>query len=346
LTADRRDSLRVQLGRITGRLLDPESDPGRLREACIELHGLLSELSGVGDDSCGADDGRESRLLTGTALSPKDAARCALDFRRTVIFMSGIHAAIERAADRFPGRPVHLLYAGCGPYATLALPLTTCFPPEQLQLTLLDIHQRSIAAVEQIIDGLGLDDWIRGCITCDATEYVHPPGSPFHVLVIEAMQRALEKEPQVALTFNLARQLADGGVLIPEEVCLTACLADLGREFALLPADHEEREPVEIARRRIDLGSFLRLNARTEAGDLRPAVFKAPESIGSCDRLLILTRIRIFEDFVLDDYDSGITVPAVVHEVGTIEPGDSLELSYESGPQPGTRTIKTPRFSG
>jgi hypothetical protein len=344
--ADCRDSLRARLGKITECLLDPESDPGQLRDAGIELHGLLSELSGVGDDSDGADDGRESRLPTGTALSPKDAARCVLDFRRTVSFMSGIHAAIQRAVDRFPGRPIHLLYAGCGPYATLALPLTMRFPPEQMQLTLLDIHQRSIAAVQQIIDGLGLHDWIRGCITCDATDYVHPPGSPFHVLVIEAMQRALEKEPQVALTFNLARQLPDGGVLIPEEVSLTACLADLGREFALLPADHGERDPVEIARRRINLGSFLHLNARTEASDLRPAVFKTPEHIGSCNRLLILTRIRIFENFVLDDYDSGITVPAVVHDVGAIEPGDSLELSYESGPQPGTRTMKNPPSSG
>ncbi len=163
-----------------------------------------------------------------------------------------------------------------------------------------------------------------------------------HILVIEAMQRALEKELQVALTFNLARQLPDGGVLIPEEVSLTASLADLSREFTLLPADHEESVPLENTRRRIDLGSVLHLNARTEASDLRPTVFKVPENIGSCNRLLILTKIRVFEEWVLDDYDSGLTVPAVVHEVGAIEPGDSLQLSYESGPQPGTRTVKNP----
>lgn len=344
--ADRRDSLRTQLGKITGCLLDPESDPGQLRDAGIELYALLSELSGVGDDSGGADDERESRLPTGVALSPKDAARCVLDSRRTVSFMCGIHAAIQRTVDRLPDQPIHLLYAGCGPYATLALPLTMFFPPEQLQLTLLDIHQRSIAAVQQIIDGLGLHDWIRGCITCDATNYVHPTGSPLHILVIEAMQRALEKEPQVALTLNLARQLPDGGVLIPEEISLTVSLADLSREFALLPADHEGSELPENTRHRIDLGTFLHLNARTEASDLQPTVFKVPENIGSCNRLLILTKMRIFEDCVLDDYDSGITVPAVVHDVGAIEPGDSLQLSYESGPQPGTRTMKNPPSSG
>ena len=344
--ADRRDSLRAQLGKITECLLDPESDPGRLRDAGIELHGLLSELSGVGDDSGGADDGRESRLPTGTALSPKDAARCVLDFRRTASFMSGIHAAIQRAVQRISGQPIHLLYAGCGPYATLALPLTMCFPPEQLQLTLLDIHERSIAAVRQIVDGLGLHDWVRECVTCDATDYVHPPDSPLHIIVIEAMQKALEKEPQVALTFNLAGQLSEGGVLIPEEVSLAACLADLSQEFALHPAGQKGSVSLENTRRRIILGEFLRLTSRTNPSDLRPAVFKVPENIGSCNRMLILTRIRVFEDHFLSDYDSGITIPTVVHEVGSIEPGASIRLSYELGLRPGTRTEKTPPHSG
>jgi len=343
--APRLGSLRTQFGKITGCLLDHESDPGQLRDAAIELHALFSELSGVGDDSGGADDGSESRLPTGVALSPKDAARCVLDTARTVRFMRGIHAAIQSAVDRFPDQPIHLLYAGCGPYATLALPLTMCFPPEQLQLTLLDIHQRSIAAVQQIIDDLGLHEWIRENVCCDATDYVHPLGSPLHVLVIEAMQRGLEKEPQVALTFNLARQLSDGGFLIPEEISLTACLADLSREFTLLPADHEGSELPEDTRHRIGLGSFLHLNAQTEANDLRPTVFKAPENIGSRTRLMILTKIRVFEDCVLDDYDSGITVPAVVHDVGAIKPGDSLQLSYESGSLPGTRIMKNPPSS-
>ncbi len=340
--ADRRDLLLTRFGTITERLLDPDSDPGQLREACIQLHAVFEELSNVGDDSSGADVERETRLPTGVALSPRDAARCVLDTQRTVMFIRGIHSAIQRAMERNPDQPIQLLYAGCGPYATLALPLTMRFPPERLQLTLLDIHERSIAAVQQIIDGLGLQDWIRGCITCDATTYVHPAGSPVHILVIEAMQKTLEKEPQVALTFNLARQLSDGGVLIPEEVRLAVCLADLTREFALYPADHQGSLPPGNTRRRIDLGSLLALTHRTKASDLRTKTFTAPENIGSCNRLLILTRIRVFEDHVLSDYESGITIPTVVHDVGTIEPGASLHLNYELGSQPGTRTMKTP----
>jgi len=340
--ADRHDFLRTWFGTITERLLDPDSDPGQLREACIQLHAVFAELSNVGDDSSGADVERETRLPTGVALSPRDAARCVLDTQRTVMFIRGIHSAIQRAVERFPDQPIQLLYAGCGPYATLVLPLTGCFPPERLQLTLLDIHEHSIEAVQRIIGGLELHDWIRECLTCDGTTYVHPPGSPVNILVIEAMQKTLEKEPQVALTFNLAPQLSDGGILIPEEVRLAVCLADLTREFALYPADHEGSLSLGNTRRRIDLGSLLALTNQTEVSDLRTKTFTAPESLRSCSRLLILTRIRVFEDCLLDDYDSGITSPTVAHDVGTIEPGDRLELSYQFGSQPGVRIVKNP----
>ena len=115
---------------------------------------------------------------------------------------------------------------------------------------------------------------------------------PLHILVIEAMQKALEKEPQVALTLNLARRLPDGGVLIPERIRLAACLADLGREFSLDPADHEGSVPTEHARRRIDLGTILDLTSGTDLSDLGPVAFTAPECLGSCNRLLIRTGIR------------------------------------------------------
>lgn len=338
MTADRSFALRARFEAITERLLDPESDAGRLRETCIRLQEVFAELSNVGEDAPDADDERETPLPTGVALSPRDAARCVVDTQRTVMFVRGIHTAVRRSIERSPDRPIHLLYAGCGPYATLALPLAMCFPPEQLQLTLIDIHERSIEAVQRIIVGLQLHDWVRECLVCDATTYVHPPGSPLHILVIEAMQKALEKEPQVALTLNLARQLSANGTLIPEEIRLDACLADLSREFGLFPAGHEGAPPSESTRRRIDLGTILHLTSRTETSDLQPAVFTAPAGIDSCNRLMIRTRIRVFEDIVLDDYDSGITYPTVVHDVGVVEPGDRFRLSYELGSNPGVRT--------
>lgn len=340
MTDDRSLALRARIGAITRRLLDPDSDAGELREACIRLQELFAELSSVGEIARDADDERETPLPSGVALSPEDAGRCVVDTQRTVMFIRGILAAVRRSIERSPGRPIHLVYAGCGPYATLALPLALCLPPEQLQLTLIDIHERSIEAVRRIIGALRLQDWVRECLVCDATTYVHPRGSPLDILVIEAMQKALEKEPQVALTLNLARQLSANGTLIPEGVRLDACLADLSREFALFPQDHEEDPPSEDTRRRIDLGTILDLTSRTEMGDLRPATFTVPERIDSCDRLMIRTRIRVFEDIVLDDYDSGITYPTIVHDVGVVEPGDCFQLSYEPGSNPGVRTSR------
>ena len=66
--------------------------------------------------------GGETLTSNGLALSPTMAAMCANDFVRTIQFIRGTHAAIADIRERFPDRPARVLYAGCGPYATLAVP--------------------------------------------------------------------------------------------------------------------------------------------------------------------------------------------------------------------------------
>jgi predicted RNA methylase len=60
--------------------------------------------------------------------------------------------------------------------------------------------------VRRLVDHFGL----RNCdfVVGDATSYRHP--RPLDLLIVEAMQAALSKEPQVAIVRNLAPQLASG----------------------------------------------------------------------------------------------------------------------------------------
>ncbi len=96
------------------------------------------------------------------------------------------------AQKQFPDRSIEILYAGCGPFAPLALPLATQFTASQIRFTLLDIHSRSLESVKTIVQAFGMEDFVKEYVQEDATVFVHP--APAHLIIIETMQRGLEKE--------------------------------------------------------------------------------------------------------------------------------------------------------
>ena len=73
-----------------------------------------------------------SRLDSGNALSPWNAASCIEDQVRTAAFIRGAIQGIENLLATTRHRPLHLLEAGCGPLGTLALPLLAPSAPTNL----------------------------------------------------------------------------------------------------------------------------------------------------------------------------------------------------------------------
>ena len=161
---------------------------------------------------------QETIINGGIALSSQHAIDCLGDPLRTVRFIKGTHQAIKDALKRFPSEKINLLYAGCGPGAPLILPLLSHFKPEQLSITLLDINESSIYSVKTLINSLKLESFFRDIILTDATQYIHPKDIPLHIVLSETMDKGLSKEPQVRITQNLAPQLIEGGIFIPEEI--------------------------------------------------------------------------------------------------------------------------------
>ena len=322
------DNHSLLLKQIAADLLFQQADDDRLAAAATQLYLLCSSVTGIDDGSIDTDDLNETRLPNGNAISPRDAARCVLDYRRTSKFLRGIHAAIVEAQTRFPNTTIEILYAGCGPFASLVLPLTSRFSSGQIQFTLLDIHKRSLDAAHGILQTFGLTSFVRDYVHADATSYVHH--SPLHVIITETMQRALEKEPQVAITFNLAPQLRPGGIFIPEKICVNACFYDPSTKFR------------QVHRARINLGQILELTAEDVhalAGEvcLPSVVLDIPREANESLRLMLLTTVKVFESVVLAEYESGITYPVILHDFRWTKGGTGIEFTYSLGAQPGVR---------
>ncbi len=126
---------------ITDTIIDEASKSALLHKALNEFAAHCSEISHIKPDptfDAWADD---TFLQNGVAINPQAAAFCIMDYQRSVVFIRGVYSAIKTARRRFEGQSIKILYAGCGPFATLLLPLLTKFQPGELDIFFLDIHQ-------------------------------------------------------------------------------------------------------------------------------------------------------------------------------------------------------------
>ena len=326
-------------------LLFGGDDDSRIGAAVASLDRLFRDITGLREDTVDPRDCSATSMYAGAALSPLDAARCLLDPRRTSIYLRGVHGAIQEAQKRFPGEVIDVLYAGCGPFAPLCLPLLPLLAGQAVRFTLLDVHARAIESVQAVLAALRLEGGNADCLVCDATHYHNPEHRPLHVVVSETMQRALEKEPQVAILMNTAPQLTTGGLMVPEMIAVDAVLTDLSRELGgngVVPGPWSGRVP---------LGRILEVDreracAWAAAGvpsHLPPARIALPSLVAAQYSLVLATTIRTFGVHQLREYQSGLTHPLTVNGWCA---GEEVEFTYRLGEIPGFDLERTRRQDG
>ena len=330
-------------------LLNSE-DHAAIQDALYNIHAVFSEITTVRGDILEPKHNAETFLAGGVAISPHLAARCLFDPDRTVQFLRGIYAGIHEVFSRFPGEQIQIVYAGCGPYATLLLPLATQFTSDQIQLTLIDIHESSVEGVQTLIEALGLEKHIYKCIQADAVTYRHPTEMPLHIVVCETMEAGLAREPQLAIMRNFLPQLHEKGLFIPENIEVKAFLSNSENEdIGLLMHRDQFGYPIgrkmQLQKDRLPLKRIISLNADSahpdaigQGWDTIPlTTLEIPPRDDRYDQFLLLTSVSIFDCFGFEPYDCELSFPLRLHDLNQVESGTQIHFSYVFDGKPGLR---------
>jgi hypothetical protein len=310
------------------------------------LAGIVGELVETLDSAAdfqidGQLDITEGEIASneGLAISPTQAAMCAGEFQRTAIFLRGLHDAIAEAVELKSPEPVRVLYAGSGPYATLAVPLMTVFPPEKVRFTVLDLHPESIESAKSVVRRLGLDRSVAEFVLADACEYTIPADAIPDIILSETMSAALEKEPQVAIMRHLLGQAPDA-VIVPESVRVDAFLVDTSKEPDIIVPEIGS-PPAKGQPDRIPLGPVFELNAATirswaslSDDRLPAAAIRIPPPPEPSYRPFLLTTIATHGEHVLRTHDSSLTGIREITDLNDLSAGRSLQFHYRLGAAP------------
>ena len=334
------ENVKKKLFEITQNLISEDVDSDVLNNSIEDLKLLLEKVSGLNQE---APVNSENILLpTGKAIGPKWAGMCLEDIPRTHKFIKGIHYAVQKILEKNPKKPVTILYAGTGPFATLILPLLSLYKPSELQLILLEVNIISIESLKKIIKGFDTFEYIKAIYHCDAANFILPSEFEADILLVECMQHALLREPQVGITYNLLPQLKKDAILIPEEVSLHLALVNMDEKNEYLSNENNEakRDYYENSEAVFTLNKAEVLQ---NSSDFKKEGFQFPEKethfskkqLNNNDLIAISTEITVYKNISINIDESGLTVPLFLADLNHDQTVTGAKTQYIVGTDPG-----------
>jgi hypothetical protein len=294
-----------------------ETDFIELSEVIRNYESLVLELSDLNMDE--ETNRSDIHFKNGKALGTTWAAMCIRDLMRTKIFIKGLFKAIGFIQKTKQGT-LQIIYAGTGPFATLALPVMACFSPDEVQFTLLEINRASFENVKKVIQKLGFEKHVQSYVLEDATKYRVNKEIQYDIVLSETMQRALEREQQVPIVMNIIGQLNSNVVLIPENIRLDLCMLNLKKLHQRKLGEEEDcifrlGTIFELSREKIK--EYIQ-ESQTKKGKLvfSAKSFKIPkERIVDFNTLAVITEIQVFGEEKIKMYESGLTLPLILEDL-------------------------------
>lgn len=302
-------------------LLESPKDPGITAPITDKITDVLGKISGLSADF-DMNDWSDELALNGVAISPIQAAKCCRETLRTQVFLKSMYQAIQDILKKQP--VVHVLYAGTGPFGTLVLPLLPMFGENQLQVTLLDIHQENIDALHKVAETLKVEPYIKQYIRADASSWQPVDNQKFDLIVSETMNTFLRREPQVSIFAHLQQFLAPQGSLIPEQIRLDAWLTDKTR---LSTQDNSAVHLAEI----FSLNKSSAKQVYEQGTEVLSGYLQLPKSSKSYSKLAFTTRIRVYGEHQLLDGECSLNLVNVAHDLD-LRQGQKIPYYYAQKP--------------
>jgi hypothetical protein len=334
------NKFRDDLSNIARVIIEDTNNYGDLLVVLRDLKSLFFQVSEL--DITSEEYIQDIHHTTGKAIGTNWAARCIDDLLRTKRFIKGTHKAILAALKKSDGKPVTLLYIGTGPFATLVMPLTTLFTPQQLQLVLVEVNPMSIAALKNCIINFEVSDYVKKIYACDAAQLKIDNPLEIDILLLECLQFALVKEQQVAITYNLIPQLREDVILIPEEIKLSICLIDNKKKMNYITC----LNPLEKQDYYKNINSVFTLNKeeilKSNAGTTeKPIVFPiittplAEEDKKNYDSVTIATEICVYDDQRLEIDMCSLTMVYKLTNIANTTTIKAIDTQYLVSKNPG-----------
>lgn len=294
-------------------------DYNKMKQSVEKIYEIFSSITGIDINNLNEGD---IHLPSGKAISPSGAAHCLLEMKRTAVFLRGIKKAIDskvKGCDKF----VRILYAGCGPYATLITPLLHFYNKNNVRVTLLDINSESLKASEKLLKELELDEYAECFVLADAT--VYKVDQQYDIVISETMQAGLKNEPQVAVMQNLIPQCNADTIFIPEQITIDAYLKKRG----IWDGDQLIEEGGETNH----LCELFSVNKTNLDSHTYRKVISLPQTFNRPYDLLLYTTIKIFDSEILGLNDCSLNMPLRYFELRENCP-KSIEFWYSQSNKP------------
>jgi predicted RNA methylase len=304
-----------------------------LQEKLYAYRDLLLEITHL--DLNDLEDRKDLQFDNGIALCTTFAALCIQDVMRTRQFIRGIYQAVnDKLSEK--DKPVHIFYAGTGPFATLVLPILTRFDTTQIRLTLMDVNEKTLTYLDKVIQELSIENYIDAIVCADATSYQFEEDQQVDILVSETMQYGLVKEQQVPIMINLVQQLPKESIVIPNNIHLDLAYKDTSANLLLEANNHLIYKTIQpLLDFTPDYIYSLNGNGKEQQH------FELCENLdfsidqASYNKLVVLTSIQVYKDEWIYADLSSLTIAKELFDFQDIEADKTkLTLSYVIKEQP------------